>query len=380
MVITKQEKYKTTGVIWSSLKPSEKRMPIYHEHLSVIPKELMKNMVYEIGYASDYGITSEYLIKLGARVDTRENCLKLPQVLITKPMPDDLKQMKDSSTLCGWIHTVQQKEIAQIAIDKKLSLLAWENMVDNGIYVWNRNRELAGFSSVLLSLQLLGIDGFYGPRRNVAIFGYGMTARGAIHALLGRGFENIHVYTQRPTHLVANRHPNCYYHNYNRNVIGNLVANKFGVSETDLIEELSQYDIIVNAILQDVNNPVMFINNSDELHKLKKNAIIIDISIDEEMGFYFAKPTSMKDPMFIVPGSDNIRYVGVDNSPTYLFDAATREISLGLLPCLNDIMLWQTKNLVIIKAFDVVGGIIRNKNIITFQKREEDYPYRYLKT
>jgi len=366
---------KKIGIVWSSSKPSEQRIPLVPEHLFHLRNTaIWNNLIFENGYGADY--QDAYVMK-GANFATREEVMQQDIVMIAKPMPKDLRQMKDGATLCGWVHTVQQHEIAQVAIDKKLSLMAWENMYgENGVYLFHRNRELAGYCSILQMLQLIGIDGFYGPRRSVAIFGFGMTSRGAIHALLGRGFENIHVYTQRPSHLVANKHPNVYYHHYRTDEFNQYVVDRYG-EETDLILELSKHDIIVNAILQDVNNPVMFVKNEDELCKLQPGTIIVDISIDKGMGFYFAEPTSIANPI-IDDFPNNIKYYACDHSPSYLKLASSREVSTALFPYLHEIINPDTTSPTVLNSYDVVNGIIKNENVIKFQKRVNDYPYEYI--
>lgn len=352
------------GIIGTSSKPNERRLPIYPDHIKNIDKETLSNLYFEKDYGKYFNFSDKDIINLGGNILERSQLFNECDImLITKPTTKDLDLMHDNQILCGWVHSVQQYEMTQIAIDKKLTFMAMENMYgyhnnQKGIYLFARNRELAGYCSVLQFLQLLGIDGMYGPRQKVVVFGFGMTSRGAIYALQGRGFNNIHVYTQRPTHFVADKNPNCYYHHFN----------------DDIINEIKDADIIVNCILQDVNKPIMYISNRDELSQFKENLKIIDVSCDENMGFYFAKPTNLENPILTI--ENNVKYYGCDHSPSYLYNAATREISLGLLPYLNDIVDMNENNLTIKNSYDIKNGIIINENIIKFQKRNNIYPYQ----
>ena len=67
-------------------------------------------------------------------------------------------------TLWGWPHCVQDRELTQLAIDRRLTLIAFEAMNhwtrDNavGLHVFHKNNELAGYCSVLHALQLVGFD------------------------------------------------------------------------------------------------------------------------------------------------------------------------------------------------------------------------------
>jgi len=134
-------------------------------------------------------------------------------------------------------------------------------------------------------------------------------------------------------------------------------------------------DIICNGILQDTNKPVVFVKDN-EIGKLKPRSVIIDISCDEGMGFSFACPTSFKDPIFQV--GDKITYYSVDHTPSYLWSAASREISNALLPYLGIIeageRAWE-REATIARAIDIRDGVVQNPNILSFQRRKKDYPH-----
>jgi len=123
-------------------------------------------------------------------------------------------------------------------------------------------------------------------------------------------------------------------------------------------------------------NPETFISNSD-LDLLKKNAIIIDISCDAGMGFEFAVPTTFEKPLLFL--RNGIKYYSVDHVPSYLWNAATREISKALTPYIVELVKHSFDfhcNRTLSKAIEIENGLIRNPQIIAFQKRENQYPYR----
>lgn len=69
----------------------------------------------------------------------------------------------------------------------------------------------------------------------------------------------------------------------------------------------------------------------DESSSLKPGCLIVDVSCDEGMGFYFAKPTSFRDPMF------RVRTVR--------------------------------------RAVTIDAGVILNPAILSFQERQKEYPH-----
>jgi len=106
--------------------------------------------------------------------------------------------------------------------------------------------------------------------------------------------------------------------------------------------------------------------------------LIIDISCDEGMGFWCAKPTTFENPMIHVDGKF---YYSVDHSPSYYWDSASWDISEAVLPFLPIIMngqkAWE-KDKTISNSIEIQNGIIQNQKIISFQKRSKEYPYKYL--
>lgn len=372
----------TVGVCRTSLKENERRVPVYPPHLSRYPAELRERMVFEHDYGRDYGIPDSCLIGLGAKTAARQDILhSCDVVVLPKPVPADLAEMQRGQTLFGWMHCVQQREITQLAIDRRLTLLAWEAMHhwsragEKLLHVFYKNNEIAGYAAVLHSLQLLGIDGHYGPRRQVTVLGYGAVSRGAIYALQGRGFNNIHVFTRRAPHLVADQNPDVYYGQYVLECDETIMVSTSEGERRSLRDVLSESDLVCNGILQDPNNPVMFIK-ANEVGSLKPGSVIIDISCDLGMGFPFARPTTFDDPIFRV--GDHVTYYSVDHTPSYLWSAASREVSKVLLQYLPLVARSQDEwlgNATLNRAIEILDGVIQNPAILTFQRRCPEYPH-----
>jgi alanine dehydrogenase len=373
------------GLFKTSLKENERRIPVYPEHLTRYPEDLRRKMVFETGYGSDYGYNDDYFERLGAGVTARDDLFSdCDLIVLPKPMPEDLSMMRPRQILFGWSHAVQQRSITQLAIDKRLTVISWEGMHhwskggEKLVHVFYKNNEIAGYAAVLHCLQLVGIDGHYGPTRRVVILGYGSVSRGAIYAFHGLGFKNIYVYTRRPPYLVADQNPDARHGQYLLAQDGGLIARNPEGNEFPLIDALAEADIICNGILQDPNRPVMFVREN-EVQQLKPSSVIIDISCDEGMGFSFARPTTFADPVFQV--GDKITYYSVDHAPSYLWSAASSEISTALLPYLGIVeageKAWE-KELTIARAIDIRNGIVQNPEILYFQKRKKEYPHGFV--
>ena len=363
------------AVIGTSKKENEKRVPIHPRRISVIAEPLRKALYFERGYGEPFGVSNGEIEALtGRTLLSREELLRFPAVIITKPVEQDFAQMQSGATIWGWIHSVQQREIAQFGIDKRLTLVAWENMhletSRNRMHIFYKNNEMAGYCGVQHALQLRGIDGNFGPAKKASIISMGSVSRGAIYSLKGHGFHDITVYTRRPLFAASNKVPGVHYKQILWDGKSEFKAVSLLKEKTLLIDELTRSDIIVNGMLQDSQNPVIFIQQED-IEQFKKECLIIDISCDTGMGFSFARPTGFENP---VHHFGNITYYAVDHTPTLLWDSASWEISGGLLPFLPDFAT-QKPNDVLDKATDIRDGTILNPDVIAYQRRAPEYPY-----
>ncbi len=374
----------TVGVVGRSLKENEKRVAIHPEHIEHIPKELRKQITFEEGYGLRFGMVDNTLAKLtSGRVASREEILKgFDCVLIPKPLAKDLSQVQEGAIVWGWPHCVQQKEITQVSIERKLTLIAWEEMFtwsqtgDKNMHIFYKNNEIAGYAGVNHAISLVGIVGNYGKPRKAVVLSFGSVSRGAVYALQGQGFQDITVYTGRVATDVSEQLPGVIFKQMKNDDSGNLLAVESDGITRPFSEALSDVQIIVNGTLQDTDHPKMFVSAHDA-DKLMKGTLIIDISCDEGMGFWCAKPTSFEHPMFEVAGK---YYYAVDHSPSFYWNSASWEISEALLPFLSKVIggpnMWE-KNKTISKSIEILKGVIQNPKILSFQNREKEYPHKF---
>lgn len=375
----------TFGVIGTSKKTDERRYPIHPNHFSRIPSSWRQQLVFETGYGKPFGLTdSEIAAETGGVASRQEILTDIGNVIIAKPMLADLHELRRGGTLWGYTHCVQQKAITQAAIERKQTLIAFEDMFvwspsgQIGRHTFYKNNEMAGYCAVLHALQLKGIDGHYGNQRKTVIFSFGAVSRGAIYALKAHGFRDITICIQRPDHEVREEVLDCHYvkiRTGEKDEARMMVVEHDG-TERPLADLISEADILVNGTFQDTNNPTDFVLESEK-SCLKSNSLIIDVSCDQGMGFFFAKPTSFKEPMFKFGSID---YYAVDHTPSYLWESATRSISAALIvhvpTVLSGYAKWH-KSETIRRAINIDGGVIKNQSILTFQNREPEYPHNH---
>lgn len=371
------------GILASSRKENEFRLPLHPAHLDRIAPDVRGRIFLEHGYGRRFGFDDDALLPLVAGLRSRERLLaECDVMLLPKPTHDDIAELSEGQVLWGWPHCVQDEKMTQIAIDRRLTLVAWEAMnhwTSTGafsVHVFHKNNELAGYCSVLHALQLGGVTGSYGRRLRAVVISFGATARGAVTGLGAMGVSDVTVLTQRAAAAVASPMPSV--------VMGHFEEQPDDPSRLRALtpagpvpfaEYLAGFDIIVNCIRQDTDAPLMFVTD-EELALFRPGTFFVDVACDEGMGFGWARPTTFGDPMPEV-GPD-CHYYAVDHSPSHLWNSATWEISEALLPYLRKVMsgpaAWEA-DATVRNAIEIRDGVVRNPKILSFQHRAAAYPH-----
>lgn len=300
---------------------------------ALTPNDLNKiinvNYIYiEEGYGEVLGYSDDDYRKAGANIAIRSEILK--KDIICDPKIGDAKYLDelDNQVIFGWVHAVQNRNITDILINKKLTAYAWEDMFDQGRHVFWRNNEIAGEAAIIHAYTLHGLFPY---NTKVALIGRGNIARGALKILTMMGAEV----------TVYNRH-----------------------TEALLRKEIAEYDVIVNAILWDTNRKDHIVYKED-LKRMKKGSMIIDISCDRNGGIETCIPTTLEDPIYTV---DGIVHYMVDHTPTLFYKTISHSLSESIITYLDD-MIEGTINPVTQAALIIDTGKIIDKRINDFQGR-----------
>jgi alanine dehydrogenase len=371
------------GVIGSSAKENEHRLPLHPDHLPRLDADLRDRITLEHGYAARFGVADSRLDGVVAGFASREEILAGSDVvLLPKPQHADVAALEPGQVLWGWPHCVQDAELTQLAIDRRLTLIAFEAMNHwtrdgaVGLHVFHKNNELAGYCSVLHALQLAGLTGTYGRQLSAVVIGFGATARGAVTALTALGVHDVAVLTNRevaavgaPIHSVRIRQ---FDHEPDGQHLSHVVTER---GREPLAAYLAENDVVVNCTLQDPQHPLVYLRTED-LGAFRPGSVVVDVSCDLGMGFEWARPTSFDAPTFVV--GDDVLYYGVDHSPSYLWSSATWEISSALTPFLRPVLegasSWD-RDETLRRAIEIRDGHVVNPAILAFQGRTTESPY-----
>lgn len=271
-------------------------LPISHKEnerrRALVPSDIMylkhPGYVYiEAGYGEVLGYSNEEYISGGINVVSRDEVLQKDIICDPKIGDADYLDQLNEQTVFGWIHAVQNRDITDKMIMCHLTGYAWEDMFEEGRHCFWRNNEIAGEAAVFHAFMCHGVFP-YGKK--VAVLGRGNTARGAIKMLNHLGAD-----------VVA----------YDRH------------TEELFRKELGNYDVIVNAILWDTNRKDHIVYRED-LGRMKKESMIIDISCDRNGGIETSVPTTIETPTYMV---DGVRHYVVDHTPSLFWKTTTESLS-----------------------------------------------------
>lgn len=122
--------------------------------------------------------------------------------------------------------------------------------------------------------------------------------------------------------------------------------------------EISKFDVIVNCILWDVERKDHIIYRED-LKRMKKNAMIIDVSCDRNGGIETSLPTTIFNPTYMV---DGILHYAVDHTPAIYYKTFSYENSKIIQPFIEQLITGKhseiLENSLIIKRGIILDNMI----------------------
>ncbi|KRN08023.1 N(5)-(carboxyethyl)ornithine synthase [Liquorilactobacillus mali] len=300
-----------------STKENEKRIVL-------IPRDIRKmkypqELYFEKGYGYNFGISDDEYRNLGCHIASRDDILKQAIVCGVKIGEEKyIQNLSSGQTIFGWIHAMQDNDVTKNILKLNLRIFAWEKMFDQGRHVFWKNNILAGEAAVIHAFQCYGRL----PRETkVAVIGRGNTARGALRALDSLNAEAVQ---------------------YNRRTVNILKSN------------LADFDVIVNCVLWDSDEQDHIIYKTD-LKRMKKGALIIDVSCDRNGAIETSVPTTIEHPTYKV---DGILHYVVDHTPSIFFKTFTLDNSEVIFPYIEQLMTGNIGNV-------LKGALIKSNDKVT---------------
>lgn len=312
-----------------STKENEKRRALLPKHIAKIKNK--KNLFFESGYGAFFGHADQEYIDAGANVVSMEEALS--KDVICDPKIGDatyLDKLHNGQTIFGWIHAVQNRSITDQIIAKEISAIAWEDMYEGNRHVFWRSNELAGEAAIMHAFTLYGKLVY---ECKVALIGRGNVARGAYRILSCMG-ASINTYDRKTENLLR--------------------------------PELEKYDVIVNGVLWDLYRKDHILYRTD-LQKLRKPAMIVDISCDRKGAIETSRPTTIENPVYHI---DGVLHYAVDHTPALIGYSVTDCLGEELIKYLDDVIEGHAdENNILNRATCIRSGVIIDQRINDFQNR-----------
>jgi N5-(carboxyethyl)ornithine synthase len=124
--------------------------------------------------------------------------------------------------------------------------------------------------------------------------------------------------------------------------------------------------VVVNAILWDTSRKDHIIYRED-LRRMKRNSLIIDISCDRAGGVETSIPTTIDNPIYQI---DGVTHYAVDHTPTLFWKTTSECISCEFVKYVDCfIENRMNENIVLANCQNFNDGKILDKRIVDFQQR-----------
>ena len=316
---------RTMGLLISH-KNNEKRRAILPEDV-----KLLRNpgaLYFETGYGASVDRLDQEYLDAGAHVVSREEAMKCDIITDVKlGEADYLDKLEDGKILFGWAHAAQGTAFTTKCLEKNFTVIAWEEIFEDGRYIFYRNREIAGEAAVMHAFCHYGKMPY---DCRVAVIGNGQTAKGAIRILNGLGAE-VDLFPRKQEKL--------------------FLKKKF------------DYDVIVNCVMWDIARKDRLIYKED-LKKFKPHTMIVDVSCDPHLEIETSHPTTIDDPVYEV---DGVLHYTVDNTPAMFPYTVTKVLSEGNVR-IFDHVIEDKLTPALEEAMIIENGHIRSQSVWNFRE------------
>ena len=281
---------------------NERRVPLAPLAVEVLVNEGFEVVIQDGAGKGAYFSNHEYS-KYGAEITTN-----LADVfscdIIVKICPLTIEEMvllRGNQIIITSLHsTYQTKEYFQILMKKKVTALAFDMMRDSkgANPIVRSMREIAGRSAVLIASEYLNnihkgkgemLGGITGVSPSeVVVIGAGIAGTFATQTAIALG-AHVKVFDNSIAKL-----------DKLQSLIGTKVFTSTIYSKV-LLAAIKTADVVIGAVRINNNRPNIIVTE-DMVMQMKKQSIIVDISIDQGGIFETSKPTTHKSPVFTKHG------------------------------------------------------------------------------
>jgi len=272
---------------------------------------------------ADYKAAGAVIVKTAAEIWEKSDMV----VKVKEPLSSEYRSLREELILFTYLHLAADRSLTDELLKRRVTGIGYETieLADGSLPLLIPMSEVAGRLSVQVGtwaleapnggrgILLSGVTGV-APGR-VLVLGAGTAGKNAIRIAMGMGARVV-VIDIDPVKL---RYLDDIYHGRLTTLIGNAANTE---------EELERADMVIGAVLLAGAKAPKLIKR-DHLKKMKKGAVIVDVSIDQGGIAETSKATTHDDPIFVV---DGVVHYCVANMPGAVPVTSTAALTNATLP------------------------------------------------
>ncbi|MDQ8204760.1 alanine dehydrogenase [Pelagicoccus sp. SDUM812003] len=253
-------------------------------------------------------------------------------VKVKEPLPEEYDLIRKGQILFTYFHFAASQELTEAMARSGCIALAYETIQEPNGYLplLMPMSEVAGRMAIQQAAKYLerehggrgvlfgGVPGV--APANVVIIGAGVVGSNAARMAAGLGarVQVLDIDLQKLRHLSDTMPPN----------VISLMSNPANIRSA-----LAEADVVVSSVLIPGSKSPKLVKR-EHLALMRKGAVIVDVAIDQGGSTETSRPTSHKDPIFVV---DGIIHYCVTNMPGAMPVTSTLALTNATLPVLLEI-------------------------------------------
>lgn len=265
----------------------------------------------EKGAGEAIGFADSEYEKYGAKIADKKELFEKSEMIIKvkEPLESEYEYFKENHILYTYLHLAANEKLTKMLLDKKISSIAYETIkVGNSLPCLAPMSSIAGRLAVLEAAKYsqktyggngLLLSGIAGVKKGkIVIVGGGVVGINAAQIAYGIGADVsvLDINTERLAYI---------------DQIFNMRVHTYYSSKSNLISLLKDADVVIGAVLIPGAKAPKVITKED-LAFMKKNAMLVDVAIDQGGCFETSKATTHSEPIYEL---DGILHYCVANMP-----------------------------------------------------------------
>ena len=329
------------------VKEDEGRVSLIPEHISQFTG--IADIYVETGAGIGSGFSDKDYTTAGAKIiDSAEELYSISEIIckVKEPQQEEYYFLKPEHILFGYLHLASNMELTKKLLEKKLSAIATEMIIENGIYpllvpmskiagnlAIQKGMQFLEYSSGGKGLLLSSISNRSNAR--VTVVGCGEVGKSAIDKAISIGANVTAIDINNEVLLLL------------KEKYGELIEIQNNES-SEAVEAVRSADLVIGAVLIPGKKPPVVISNAD-ISAMEKGTVVVDVAIDQGGCVQDVKANTHSDPFEI---RDGVLVSAIANLPGAVPKTSSIELSTGLQKYLN--FLFEE---------DWLKGYIENQNL-----------------